>query len=176
MKLAETNYDNRETACCARFDPEAWDEGEVIWDHAPFVHERVRAFLHIPLTFGRAIKRANDAIEAAAAYPADPLTLTRHASPWRSDLFVTAERDVPGATMSRLSGTFLTKVFEGPYRDAGEWDKEIREQARAGGRDVSDVYFYYTNCPRCAKHFGKNYVVLFAKLAEGRGRPGPTKT
>ena len=26
---------------------------------------------------------------------------------------------------------------------------------------------YYTTCPKCAKQYGKNYVVLLAKLGEG---------
>jgi hypothetical protein len=166
MKLAETHYDNRETGCCARFDPDAWSEREVTWRNTPFVHECVRAFMHVPLNFGGAMGRANEAIEAAAAYPADPITLSRHSSPWRTDVYVMTDREVPGADMERLSGTFLTKVFEGPYRDAGRWERDIRNEASAAGRRVEEVFFYYATCPKCAKHFGKNHAVLFAKLTE----------
>jgi len=27
-------------------------------------------------------------------------------------------------------------------------------------------FFYYTTCPKCAKHYGKNYVVAFAEVQE----------
>lgn len=165
MKLADTSYDNSETDCCACFDPAAWADEEVVWENVPFVKERVRSFAHIPLTFGRAITRANDAIEAAAAYPHDPFTLTRHVSPWRSDLYVSVQREIDGVQIESLSGTFLVRVFEGPYRLAGQWEAEMRTLAEERGRTVDDVLFYYTVCPKCAKHFGKNYVVVLAQLA-----------
>mmetsp|Transcript_6720 Transcript_6720/g.10521 ORF Transcript_6720/g.10521 Transcript_6720/m.10521 type:complete len:265 (+) Transcript_6720:1-795(+) len=28
------------------------------------------------------------------------------------------------------------------------------------------IFFYYPTCPRCAKKYGKNYVVLFAKISD----------
>ena len=166
MKMAETKYDNSETGCCARFDPASWDDGEITWDEAPFVRERVRSFLNIPLNFGSAITRANDAIEAASAYTEDPICLTHHTSPWGSDLYLTVDRDVPGAKMDTLSGTYITKVFEGPYSHAGKWEKQVRAIAHERGLEAGDVYFYYTTCPKCMKHFGKNYVVLFADVTE----------
>jgi hypothetical protein len=35
----------------------------------------------------------------------------------------------------------------------------------ARGRKLEKLYFSYTTCPACAKAYGKNYVVLFAKVA-----------
>jgi hypothetical protein len=32
------------------------------------------------------------------------------------------------------------------------------------GKHLRKLYFFYTTCPRCAKHFGKNYVVAFAEV------------
>jgi hypothetical protein len=81
-----------------------------------------------------------------------------------SNVFVSTDRDVPGARMERLSGTFLTRVFEGPYRDAGKWKREMDDYAHQQGDDVEKTYFFYATCPRCAKQFGKNQVVLFAKV------------
>jgi hypothetical protein len=63
-----------------------------------------------------------------------------------------------------LSGTFLAKVFEGPYRDAGKWGEEIKLFVAAKAKQLCKLYFFYTTCPRCAKHFGKNYVVAFAEV------------
>lgn len=34
------------------------------------------------------------------------------------------------------------------------------------GRTLEKLYFGYTTCPKCAKAYGKNYVVLFAKVGE----------
>jgi hypothetical protein len=33
------------------------------------------------------------------------------------------------------------------------------------GKKLEKLYFAYTTCPACAEAYGKNYVVLFAKVA-----------
>ena len=75
----------------------------------------------------------------------------------RPTIAVAAE--VPGAEMIHLSGDFLTKVFEGPYRDAPKWCAAMSEYVARNGGASGTQYFFYTTCPRCAKHYGKNYVV-----------------
>ena len=164
MRLAETNYNNKETGCCARLDVSRWDEQEVTWRDKPFLRDHIRAFLHIPLNFGSVITRDNAVIEDAEAYPEEPLYLTEEVSPWGSELYVAVDRDVPGATIEKLSGTFLTKVFEGPYRDLGKWTAAMEEYVRGKGHEIEKMYFYYATCPKCAKQFGENHVVLFAQV------------
>jgi hypothetical protein len=164
MKLAETTYDNAETGCCAPLDVALWDEQELTWQDKPFLKDHIRAFLHIPLNFGSVVTRDHAAIEAAEAYPERPFWLSDERSAWGSDLYTAIDGEVPGAEVERLSGTFLTKVFEGPYREARSWVREMGDFARGRGREVQKVYFYYATCPKCAKHFGKNQVVLVAKV------------
>jgi hypothetical protein len=168
MKLTETSYDNRETGCCAPLEAARWDERRVTWQDRLFVRDHIRAFLHVPLNFGAVMRRDHAAIEAAAAYPDEPIWLSDEVSPWGSDVFVAVDRAVPGVRMERLSGPFLTKVFEGPYRDARKWVRAMEEYVRAQGEDVEKIYFFYATCPRCAKRLGKNQVVLFAKLSAER--------
>lgn len=164
MKLAETNYDNSETGCCARLDVDRWDNQEISWNERPFLKDHIRAFLHIPLNFGSVISRDHKVIEDAEAYPADPIWLTDDVSPWGSDVFVALEREVPGVKIEKLSGTFLTRVFEGPYRKVGKWMAEMEDDVCSKGREPRKIYAYYATCPKCAKHFGKNHVVLFAQV------------
>jgi len=38
-------------------------------------------------------------------------------------------------------------------------------QMKSEGRMVKKVYFFYTTCPKCAKAYGKNYVVVLAQVA-----------
>ncbi len=68
--------------------------------------------------------------------------------------------------MTSLSGTFRTKVYEGPFSKVPEWAADMRAAVARTGRQVAKIYFAYTTCPRCAKAYGKNYVVLFARLAD----------
>lgn len=165
MHLAETSYDNSETGCCARLKREHWDEKELNWKDKLFLKDHIRAFLHIPLNFGSVISRDHAAIERAAAYPAEPIWLTDEVSPWGSDVLLATDRPVPDAEMVTLSGTFLTKVFEGPYRDIGKWIQSMNAYVASKRRTVEKLYFFYATCPKCAKHFGTNEVVLFAKVA-----------
>ena len=164
MKLAETHYDNSETGCCARLDVDRWDEKTVAWEDKPFLRDHVRAFMHIPLNYGSVMTRDQAAIEEAEAFPAEPLWLTDEVSRWGSDVYMAVDREVEGATIERLSGTFLTKVFEGPYRDVGKWCAEMNEYVSGEGHQVKKTYSYYATCPKCASQFGQNHVVLFAQV------------
>jgi len=164
VKLAETAYDNAETGCCARLDPTAWDERELTWHEKPSLQDRIRSFFHVPLNFGSVMTRDHVAIEAAEAYPVQPFWLSDEVSAWGSDVYVAVDGDVPGARMARMSGTFLTKVFEGPYRNAGRWVREMDAFVQDRGRTMDKVYFFYATCPKCAKRFGKNQVVLVAQV------------
>lgn len=164
MKLEEAKYDNSETGCCARLDTEFWDGRDFEWKDQLFLKTHVRAFLHIPLNFGSVMGRAHAKVREAEAYPERPLWLTDEVSAWGSDVYLELDREIPGSQTARLSGRFLTKVFEGPFRAAGEWAKAMQEHVIAKGEQLKKLYFYYATCPKCAKRFGKNQVVLFAQV------------
>ncbi|MEW6745364.1 MAG: hydrolase [Planctomycetota bacterium] len=150
--------------CCARFDPAPWDEKERTWDRKAFVTDRVRSFLHIPLNFASVMKRNVALIEQARAKPDALIVLADECSPWRTDVYIDVTGDVPGARMATISGTFLSKVFEGPYHHVGKWMKEMRSYVSSKGKQLKKMYCYYTTCPKCAKKYGKNYVVLVAEV------------
>lgn len=164
MKLEETNYDNSETGCCAKLDTKLWDGRELDWKDKLFLKDHIRSFLHIPLNFGSVISRDHAAVQNAAAYPEEPFWLTDEVSPWGSDVYLAVDRAIDGAQIEKLSGKFLTKVFEGPYRNAGKWVRDMEEHVARQGQTTKKLYFYYATCPRCAKHYGKNHVVLFAQV------------
>ena len=165
MELAQTRYDNSETGCCARVDVDQWDAHEFNWQDKLFLKDHVRSFLHLPLNFGTVISRNNEMIERAKAYPMDPVSLTDEVSLWGSDVFVAVDHEIPGANIVKLSGTFLTRVFEGPYRNVGKWTKEMEDYVKSKGHELKKMYYYYATCPKCAKQFGANHVVLFAQVS-----------
>ena len=153
-----------DTGCCPRFDPAPWDGQEITWQQKRFVRDRVRSFLHIPLNFGSVLARNLKLIEAADALESPRVLLTDENSLWGSDLFIAVTKPVPGATMTEISGTFLTKVFEGPYRHAGTWAADMTSSVEAAGHSVKRLFFFYTTCPRCAAVYGKNFTVLLAQV------------
>jgi hypothetical protein len=40
----------------------------------------------------------------------------------------------------------------------------MKKYIASKGRDIEKMYFFYTTCPKCAEHYGKNYVVILAKV------------
>ncbi|TPK60663.1 hypothetical protein FJ930_28385 [Mesorhizobium sp. B2-4-15] len=72
--------------------------------------------------------------------------------------------------MTTLNGDFLTKVFEGPFSQAREWHQAMQQMVLTRKAKPGEVYFFYTTCPKCAKAYGKNYVVgvAAAKASEAR--------
>ena len=156
-----------ETGCCPKFDPSLWDEKEIKWDSKLFVKDTVTCLFHIPLNMGSVMKRMhNKVLEAGAGLEdmKDFVLLSHDRSSWKSDQYYSVKKEVPDMENVKLSGTFMTKVFEGPYKDARNWYKEMMKYVEAKGKKVKNLYFYYTTCPKCAKVYGRNYVVAFAEL------------
>jgi hypothetical protein len=153
-----------ETGCCSRFNPEPWQDKEITWKDKIFVKDHVTSFLHIPLNMGKKIVKNLKLIEKANAKAPHQLMLTDEKSLWGSDIFIDVVKDVLGAQMATLSGTFFTKVFEGPYQNVGKWAQEMNEYMESKNKKIKKLYFSYTTCPKCAKAYGKNYVVIFAQI------------
>lgn len=154
----------KSTGCCEPFNPEPWQDKEIVWHDKLFAKDRVANFLHIPLNFGQTVVKNMALIEKANAKAPYQLMLTDEVSPWGSDIYIDVAKDVPGAHMATISGTFLTKVFEGPFQNVGKWAGEMKEYVKGKNKELKKLYFSYTTCPKCAKAYGKNYVVLFAQI------------
>ncbi len=103
-------------------------------------------------------------VDAKADSEGEFALLSYDPSPWKGEHYFTITREVPNGENVRLSGTFLTKVFEGPYKEAGSWVEEMEAYVKSRDREMDKLYFYYTTCPKCAEHYGKNFVVGFARV------------
>jgi hypothetical protein len=162
---SSTTSNVRPTGCCPPFDPATFHEKEITWTQKAFVKERVHSIFHIPIDMGHKVMKAMRLIEEADAASAERIMLSDELSPWKSEIYINVTRPVPGADMVTLSGTFLTRVYEGPFRDAPQWVANMKAYCAATkGREPRKIYFGYTTCPKCAKAYGKNYVVLFAEV------------
>lgn len=154
--------ENFETGCCPRFKPELWQEKEVGFKDKLFLKDHVTSVFHIPLNFGKVMERSMAKIEKAGAKAAEQLVLSDETSPWGADVYIAVEKEVPKADMEKISGMFLTKVFEGSYNNMGKYVEEMKAYVHSKGKELKKLFFYYTYCPKCAKAYGKNYIVLLA--------------
>ena len=152
------------TNCCPRFKPEPWDGQELQFDRKPFVRASTVSLFHVPLNMGSVFARTWEAIRAAHAENGNFLVLSHDSSAWHAEHLFAVATPLDDADMVYLSGTFLTKVFEGPYADARKWVGEMQIFVEEQLRKVDTLYFFYTTCPKCAKYYGHNYVVAIAKV------------
>ncbi len=153
-----------ETGCCPRFHPELWQEKEITFENKLFLKDHVTSVFHIPLNYGRVMTRDTAKIEKAGAKAKEPLILTDEKSPWGADVYIAVGKEVPKAGMEKISGTFLTKVFEGPYNNMGKFIEEMEAFVLSKGKETKKLYYYYTYCPKCAKAYGKNFIVILAQI------------
>ncbi len=167
MVINETpTYDasDNPTNCCPRFHPGGWDNQVLHFEQKPFVKASTVSLFHIPLNMGSVFSRTFAAIRDAHADHAGFLVLSRDDSPWHAEHLFAVDHEVPGAEMEYLSGTFVTRVFEGPFSQARDWCAAIERAVHDAGRQLDAIYFFYTTCPSCAKFYGKNYVVGVARV------------
>lgn len=155
---------NQSEECCPRFDPAPWDGKLVVWNDRTFVKDHVTSAFHIPLNYGAVMARNLEAIKAEGALSNPRVIITDENSLWGADVYFEVSRQVDARPLIHMSGTFLSRVFEGPFSKTGEWVKQMSAYAGLQGRKIEKLYFLYTTCPVCAKKYGKNYVVLLAKV------------
>jgi hypothetical protein len=163
--LPKYDMSDNPTGCCPRFKSEAWDGQELHFRNKPFLKATTRSLFHIPLNMGPVFSRTFAAIQGADAFSDENfVVLSCDPSAWKGEHYFAVTHAVAGQEMVTLSGDYLTKVFEGPYGNVPKWAREMEKYAREKGRNVKKTYFFYTTCPKCAKVYGKNYVVGVAEV------------
>lgn len=150
--------------CCPPFDPTPWDDKVFVWENKKFIKDKVFTFFYMPVNFGSVMIRLNKKVAKAAATFPDWLCLSDHTSRWNMDLYLAVDKEVPTAYNVTLSGKFFSKVYEGSFKETGKWCKDYEALAKSKGLHVKKWFMWYTTCPKCAKKYGKNYVVIFSEV------------
>lgn len=150
--------------CCPKFDPTPWNGKFFEWEKKRFIKDKVCTFFYMPLNFGSVIRRMMGKTEKIGAQVPDWLCLSDHTSKWNMDIYLAVDKEVPEAENIELSGKFLSKVYEGDFKDTGKWCKDFEKYTVEKNYVVEKQYMWYTTCPKCAKKYGKNYVVIVGKI------------
>lgn len=152
------------TDCCPQFDPIPWDDKTLEWKNKLFIKDKVLTLFYMPMNFGKVMKRLDQKVSAAGATIPDWLCLSDHTSKWNMDLYLAVDKEVSGAENTTLNGKFYSRVYEGLFKDTGKWYKDFEEKAQVKGFTIKKWYMWYTTCPKCAKKYGKNYVVVIGQI------------
>jgi len=152
--------------CCPKFDPKPWDGKTLEWKNKKFIKDKVFTIFYIPLNFGGVMKRVMAKIDSGKAKCVDNMGLSDHTSKWNMDVYIAVDKEIHNAENVTISGKFLSKVYEGDLKETGKWCKDFEEYAKNKKLNIKKMYMWYTTCPKCAKKYGKNYVVIIGEMAK----------
>jgi hypothetical protein len=157
---------NFKPICCPEINPDEWHDKLFIWADKKFIKDRVCTFLFIPFSFGKVMTRLNNKVEKVNASTPDYLCLSEHTSKWNMNLYLAVDQNIPEADNVTISGKFYARAYEGPFKDSGKWSKDYEAIAKEKGLVIKKMYMWYTTCPKCAKKYGKNPIVIFGQVEE----------
>jgi len=161
------NNENKE--CCPKFNPEKWDQKTYNWNNKPFIKASMPTIFHMPfpLMINKKITKMCQLAEEAKMVEADTsdvLMMFRDPSAFKSEIYLSVAGKVPGADNITISGIFISKVFSGSYSAVPKFIKQMDEYLAAQGKKAKDYYIHYAYCPKCAKKYGDNYMIIFAQV------------
>ncbi|MBN1986953.1 MAG: hypothetical protein JW761_11655 [Prolixibacteraceae bacterium] len=162
MKNSTTKND----ICCPKFDPAPWEEKVFQWKNKKFIKDNVFTVFYMPVNFGNTITKMNRKVEAVQGKVSDWMCLSDHTSKWNMDLYLAVDKVIPNAKNLTMSGTYVTKVYEGDFKETGNWGKDFDAWCLEKEYHLQKTYMWYTTCPKCAIKYGKNYVVFVAKIQQ----------
>ena len=165
-QMPKTYTKVNETGCCALPNVDAWQRAVIDFDNRRFIRLHTRSMMFVPLNMADIMTELQETAEKAGATmpPEEAMTLSRDLTPWRAEQLYAVSKEIPGADNVVLDGKFASIVFEGDYSKSKQWFDDMVEYSQELSKKSDEIYFFYTTCPKCAEHYGKNYVVGLAKL------------
>jgi hypothetical protein len=155
---------NEPAICCPEFKPEIWDNKFFEWENKNFIKDKVCTFFYMPCNFGNAMRRLDKKMTNSGASSPDWLCLSEHSSMWNMNLLLATDKEIDDTENIKISGKMFSKVYEGHFKDTGKWMKDFKNTIQTKGIKAEKMFMWYTTCPKCAKKYGKNFVVIFAKV------------
>jgi len=159
-----TSNNTESKICCPKFDPKLWEGKTVEWKNKKFIKDKVFTLFYIPINFGAVMTRFTKKVEQADAKVVDWLCLSDQTSKWNMDLYLAVDKEIPNAENVTKSGSYFCKVYEGDFREIENWMKDFNKYTEENDIDVKKMYMWYTTCPKCAKKYGHNYVVILGEI------------
>lgn len=165
-KMTETSTKGSDV-CCEVFHPEQWDNVRHKWKEKLFLKDSVPEIFHIPLpgTYAKAIARMWKTAEVAGAAPdrKDFLLLAHDPSAFKAELYMSVTKEIKGEEVVKLTGEFFSKVYEASYGDVPGCIRKTDTFLASNAIVSKKYYIYFPYCPKCAKKYEHNYIVVLAE-------------
>ncbi len=152
------------TGCCPKFYPERWDRKFFDFSDLSFVKAFSKSFMHMPLNLGKVMTVVQAKIDQDDAQPDHQyLILSKDLSAFSSVHYFMVNNQMTKMPLEKVKGTFCARVFEGNFNEIPSWMKEIETDWSTKGKAIKEQFVFYTTCPKCAKTYGHNYIVIFTR-------------
>ena len=156
------NNQSQNHECCPKFDPDPWERFSNGKIKNSSKTKSLHSFHAAQLRFS--YERLNAKVEKCSATIPDWLCLSDHTSGWNMDLYLAVDKEIPEAENISMSGKFFSKVYEGPFSNTKKWCTDFEKQIKERELNLKKMYLWYTTCPKCAKKYRKNYVVIIGNI------------
>tara|TARA_R110002033_G_scaffold166331_1_gene204889 strand:- start:116703 stop:117197 length:495 start_codon:yes stop_codon:yes gene_type:complete len=155
--------------CCPVFDVEKWNHKEFKWNQKKFIKESIPEFFHIPFPpmIGKRVTKMMKLVEDSACLNQDKkeiLLLFKDRSPFIGEIYLSVTDTVPNAKNVMLSGTYMSRVFDGAFKEVPKFIKKMNSYLMEQNKKAKNYYIHYAYCPKCAEKGDHNYMILFAEL------------
>jgi len=162
----------KDQECCPEFNPQKWDKKIFSWENRRFIKETIPTLFHMPFPPMISQKITSMMKLATSANKVDVqkdevLILFQDPSPFRSNIYLSVNGEVPRANNIKLSGTFMAKVYDGPNNAIPKFVKDMNSFLEKEGKKIpkdDSYYVHYAYCPKCMKKYGHQYMILFARI------------
>lgn len=153
-----------ETGCCPSLNKKEWDKKTHKWKNKPFYKTSYLSLFHVPLNIGDIVTKAMNVLEKRKLVKPPTIMLSKEDGMFSSTMLIEMARETSDLPLEKLNGEFVSMLFEGDYKDAGMWVKQMLDYVKSKGKETTQLYHWYVTCPKCAKEYGKNQTVIFAQL------------
>lgn len=142
------------------------------WNNKQFIKEAIPTFFHtqfLPMidkkiTKMMALATSQNKIDAKKD---EVLVLFQDPSAFKSNIYILVTGDVPRVNNVKISGSFMAKVYDGPYNAIPKFVKDMNMYLEKEGKKIpknDEYYIHYAYCPKCEKKYGHQYMILFARI------------
>jgi hypothetical protein len=165
-KSVKASKSRMHDVCCEDIDLSKWKLRRIVWKRKPFYVVRHGSFFHIPIGFGKAIIGGLEIVKKKYYTPSPEFVLSKETG-WFSAkmMFPVNKASTSDPNIEELTGTFVTRGFQGSYSQMGNFIRVFNEQVKQKfGKKPSELYFWYANCPKCAPKQGGPKIIIFGRI------------
>jgi hypothetical protein len=154
-------------ACsCPPLVLEEWEGRRVVFQDAPFLVRRVPRVLGLSVGLEEEIAALRLQAEKLALPPGlPPMLLERDRGFFKGELLLALGIDRGPENIVRLDGTYLATVCRLPHEALGAARARFIGQIRKErGVTPNEVFYWYTDCPRCRPAHGGPITIVLARI------------